>query len=101
MTSCFVCASLNLGRKKSTGTEPFVGFFNVPLQPLTRGKPLYGYSKKPPHFSPILRRSLEYGGPILVLDPRVPDVGGGGFSKKMRIIVLEFYASEASKNVLF
>ena len=22
MTSCFVCATLNLGRKKSTGTEP-------------------------------------------------------------------------------
>ena len=24
MTSCFVCATLNLGRKKSTGTEPHV-----------------------------------------------------------------------------
>ena len=24
MTSCFVCATLNLGRKKSTGTEPLV-----------------------------------------------------------------------------
>ena len=24
MTSCFVCANLNLGRKKSTGTEPKV-----------------------------------------------------------------------------
>ena len=23
MTSCFVCATLNLGRKKSTGTEPY------------------------------------------------------------------------------
>ena len=26
MTSCFVCATLNLGRKKSTGTEPLVVF---------------------------------------------------------------------------
>ena len=25
MTSCFVCATLNLGRKKSTGTEPEMG----------------------------------------------------------------------------
>ena len=25
MTSCFVCATLNLGRKKSTGTEPYMG----------------------------------------------------------------------------
>ena len=24
MTSCFVCATLNLGRKKSTGTEPML-----------------------------------------------------------------------------
>ena len=57
----------------------FVGFFNVPVQPLTRGKPFYGFSEKPSHFSRILRRSVEYGGPILVLDPLVPD-GGGGFS---------------------
>ena len=25
MTSCFVCATLNLGRKKSAGTEPYTG----------------------------------------------------------------------------
>ena len=25
MTTCFVCATLNLGRKKSTGTEPLGG----------------------------------------------------------------------------
>ena len=24
MTSCFVCATLNFGRKKSTGTEPYM-----------------------------------------------------------------------------
>ena len=36
MTLCFVCATLNLGRKKSTGTEPFVGFVNVPVQAPTR-----------------------------------------------------------------
>ena len=28
----------------------FVGFFNVPAQAPTRGKPFYGYSEKPPHF---------------------------------------------------
>ena len=27
MTSSFVCATLNLGRKKSTGTEPKTNFF--------------------------------------------------------------------------
>ena len=27
MTSCFVCATLNLGRKKSTGTEPWISEF--------------------------------------------------------------------------
>ena len=29
MTSCFVCATLNLGRKKSTGTEPYVKVIQV------------------------------------------------------------------------
>ena len=27
----------------------FVGFFNVPVQALTRECPYYGYSEKPPH----------------------------------------------------
>ena len=27
MTSCFVCATLNLGRKKSTGTEPYARYW--------------------------------------------------------------------------
>ena len=27
----------------------FVGFFNVPVQPPTRGQPFYGYSEKPSH----------------------------------------------------
>ena len=30
MTSCFVCATLNLGRKKSTGTEPY--YSRLPTQ---------------------------------------------------------------------
>ena len=31
MTSCFVCATLNLGRKKSTGTEPKVACTSGPI----------------------------------------------------------------------
>ena len=31
MTSCFVCATLNLGRKKSTGTEPCVEEWMNPI----------------------------------------------------------------------
>ena len=50
----------------------FVGFFNVPAQAPIRGRPFYGYSEKPPHFSRLSRRTLEYEGPILVLHPRVP-----------------------------
>ena len=30
MTSCFVCATLNLGHKKSTGTEPFLFPMSTP-----------------------------------------------------------------------
>ena len=50
----------------------FQGFFNVPVQAPTRGHPFYGYSEKPPHFNRLLRRALGYGGPILILNPRVP-----------------------------
>ena len=31
MTSCFVCATLNLGRKKSTGTEPYILKSQIPF----------------------------------------------------------------------
>ena len=33
MTSCFVCATLNLGRKKSTGTEPKIEYYSEKLWP--------------------------------------------------------------------
>ena len=39
--------------------------------------PFNGYSKKPSHFSRILRRAWEYGEHILILTPLVP-VGGVG-----------------------
>ena len=45
---------------------------NVPIKAPTRGKPFYGYSEKPTHFSRILRRAWRYGGPIVVLHLRVP-----------------------------
>ena len=47
-------------------------FFNVSVQAPTRGQPFYGYSEKSPHFSRILRRAWGYGGPIVVLHPKVP-----------------------------
>ena len=46
-----------------------VGFFNVPVQALTRGHPFNGYSEKLSHFSQLLRRTWGYGGPILILNP--------------------------------
>ena len=48
----------------------FVGFFNVPVK--TRGHLFYSYSKKPSHFSRLLRRAWGYGIPILILNPRIP-----------------------------
>ena len=50
----------------------FVGFFNVPVQAPTRGQHSNGYSKKPPHFSRLLRRAWGYGVPILILTPNPP-----------------------------
>ena len=50
----------------------FVVFFSVSVQALNRGQPFYGYFEKPPHFSCILRRAWGYGGPIVVVHPRVP-----------------------------
>ena len=40
MTTCFVCATLNLGRKKSTGTEPekFVRIESKPRYPVSKLK---------------------------------------------------------------
>ena len=49
-----------------------VGFFNLPVQAPTRGQRLYSYSEKPPHFSRLLQWALGYGGPIFILNPRVP-----------------------------
>ena len=86
-------------RRTEEEVEPFVGFFNVPVQARTSfhdysllindTSPIHstslemlipsevecmelGFSEKPPHFSRLLRRAWEYGGPILVLHPRAP-----------------------------
>ena len=57
----------------------FVGFFNVPVQAPTRGQ----HSEKPLHFNRLLRRAWGYGGPILVINSRIPM----GHPKCMQIYV--------------
>ena len=54
------------------GLQTFWGFFNLPIQTLTRGQPFYCYSEKMPHFSHLLRHAWGYGGPILILNPNGP-----------------------------
>ena len=44
MTSCFVCATLNLGRKKSTGTEPQFGMFGFPSHKRVTWTPKYHFN---------------------------------------------------------
>ena len=53
----------------------FVGSFNVAVQSPTRGYHIYGFfflEPPIPHFGRRLRRALGYGGPIHILNPRVP-----------------------------
>ena len=59
-------------RSGSNRHRHVVVFFNVSVQAPTQGQPFYGYSEKSPHFSRILRRAWGYGGPIVVLHPRIP-----------------------------
>ena len=51
----------------------FVWFFNVPVQPPTRGHPFYGYSEKPSHLVAFYD-NWGYGGPILTITPRGPQM---------------------------
>ena len=44
----------------------------MPVQAPTRATLFYGYSKKPPYLSRLLRRAWGYGGPILILNPESP-----------------------------
>ena len=82
MTAHTCAGGLNL-RSGSQRHRHFVGFFNVPVQALTRGQPFYTViPRNCPIQSPFTTR-WGYGGHILVLNPppRGPHVGVGGSNR--------------------
>ena len=81
LTSHGMIFQLYMCRPIEKEVEPMIGLQSPLLfrsvlwrvRPSTdQGPTFYGYSEKAPHFSRILRRAWGYGGPIVVVHPRVP-----------------------------
>ena len=78
----------------------FCKVLNVPAQSPTRGHPFCSYSEKPPHFSRLSRRAWGYGGPILVLHPRVSTLTCFRRVTKQKVVLLSVYNFESLIDLL-